>query len=68
VTEDIEPLLVRHPQGRKLLGVGASKYWALVRQGEIEVVGKGAMSRAFYPSIKKYVAKLLAEAAAEKAA
>jgi hypothetical protein len=45
-----------------MLGLGATKYWELVRGGEIEVVGSGAMSRAVYTSIKKYVAKLLAEA------
>jgi hypothetical protein len=45
-----------------MLGLGATKYWQLVRRGEIEVVGEGAMSRATYASIKRYVQKLLAEA------
>ena len=45
---------------------GASKYWQLVRGGEIEVVGEGAMGRATYDSLKRYVARLQAKAA-EKA-
>jgi hypothetical protein len=68
MTEGLEPLLVRHRQAQDMLGVGATKYWELVRGGEIEVVGTGAMSRAVYASIKKYVAKLLAEAAAAERA
>jgi hypothetical protein len=68
MTEALEPLLIRHRQAQDMLGLGATKYWELVRGGEIEVVGSGAMSRAVYRSIKKYVAKLLAEAAAQKAA
>lgn len=62
MTEALEPLLVRHQQAQDMLGLGATKYWQLVRDGEIEVVGTGAMSRAVYSSIKQYVQKLLAEA------
>ena len=47
-----------------MLGYGNSKYWELVKAGEIEVVGKGAMSRATYASIKAFVEKLLAESRA----
>jgi hypothetical protein len=68
MAEALEPLLVRHQQAQDMLGLGATKYWQLVRSGQIEVVGAGATSRAVYASLKKYVAKLLAEAAAEKAA
>ena len=60
--EALEPLLVRHQQAQDMLGLGATKYWELVRRGEIEVVGAGAMSAADYGSIKRYVQKLLAEA------
>jgi hypothetical protein len=59
---DIEPFLLRHSDARRMLGYGNSKYWELVKAGEIEVVGKGAMSRATYASIKAFVEKLLAEA------
>jgi hypothetical protein len=68
MSENLEPLLARHEQAQNMLGLGATKCWQLVRSGEIEVVGTGAISRAVYSSLKKYVAKLLAEGAAEKAA
>jgi hypothetical protein len=66
VRNDIEPLLVKHPDAQRLIACGASKYWELVRAREIEVVGEGAMGRA-YESLKRYVARLQAKAA-EKAA
>ena len=62
LNDAIEPLLVRHQQARVLLGYGNTKYWELAKAGEIEVVGKGAMSRATYASINALVEKLLAEA------
>lgn len=62
MSETLEPLLVRHQQAQQMLSLGATKYWQIVRTGEIEVVGTGAMSRAVYVSIKRYVQKLLAEA------
>ena len=62
LNDAVEPLLVRHQQARVLLGYGNTKYWELVKAGEIEVVGRGAMSRATYASIKALVEKLLAEA------
>ena len=58
----LEPLLVRHKDAQRALGFGNSKYWELVKAGEIEVVGKGAMSRATYASVKAYVARLLLDA------
>ena len=67
VRNDIEPLLVKHPDAQRLIACGASKYWELVRAREIEVVGEGAMGRATYESLKRYVARLQAKAA-EKAA
>jgi hypothetical protein len=66
VRNDIEPLLVKHPDAQRLIACGASKYWELVRGGEIEVVGEGAMGRATYESLKRYVDRLLAKAS-EKA-
>ena len=32
-----EPLLVRHKEAQRALGCGNSKYWELVKAGEIEV-------------------------------
>ena len=52
---DIEPLLLRHADAKRMVACGNSKYWELVKGGEIEVVGKGAMSRATHASIKAYV-------------
>jgi hypothetical protein len=65
---EIEPLLVKHPDAQRLIACGASKYWQLVKLGEIEVVGTGAMGRATYESLKRYVAKLVTEATSGKAA
>jgi hypothetical protein len=65
---DDEPLLVRHPEAQRLLGLGASAYFKLVRNGQIQSVGKGRMSRAVYSSVKEYVQALVAEAEARKAA
>jgi hypothetical protein len=62
MTESLEPLLVRHQQAQDMLGLGATKYWQLVKSGQIEVVGSGALSRAVHASIKRYLQKLLAEA------
>jgi hypothetical protein len=67
-TMDEGPLLVRHPEAQKLLGLGASAYFKLIREGRIQSVGKGKMSRAVYSSIRKYVSELVAEAEAGKAA
>ena len=61
------PLLVRHPEAQRLLGLGASAYFKLIREGRIQSVGKGKMSRAVYSSIRKYVSELVAEAEAGKA-
>jgi hypothetical protein len=49
---DIEPLLLRHADAKRMVACGNSKYWELVKGGEIEVVGKGAMSRATHAAIK----------------
>ena len=58
-------LLARHKQGQQIIGYGKSHYWRLVRTGKILVVGKGRASRAYLPSITKYVDELLAERAKE---
>jgi hypothetical protein len=63
----IDPFSVPHKEGQRLIGCGHSTYWLLVRAGEIEVVGKGRISRAVFASIKRYSEKLLAEARAKGA-
>jgi hypothetical protein len=64
----IEPLLLRHVDAARVLGLGQSRYYKLIREGRIQSVGKGRMSRAVYSSIRKYVSDLVAEAEAPKAA
>jgi hypothetical protein len=58
----IEPLLVRHPDAAKILGLGLSAYFKLIRQGRIQSVGRGRMSRAVYSSLQRFVSELVAEA------
>jgi hypothetical protein len=60
-----EPFLVRHGEAQRLLGVGTSYYFQLVREGRIKTVGEGRMSRAIYSSVKEYVRGLVAEAEAK---
>jgi hypothetical protein len=70
MTEEIEPLLLRHSDAQKILGLGQSRYYKLIREKKIVAVGRGRMGRCYFPSIKSYVEDLLAEAQAksEKAA
>jgi hypothetical protein len=58
----IVPLLARHTDAAAALGLGLSAYYKLIRQGRIQSVGQGRMSRAVYASLQKYVAELQAEA------
>jgi predicted DNA-binding transcriptional regulator AlpA len=59
---EAEPFFVRHGEVQRLLGVGESHYYDLIKRGKIQVVGKGRLSRALYSSVKAYVAKVVAEA------
>jgi hypothetical protein len=68
MTKEMEPILLRHSDAQKILGLGQSRYYKLIREKKIVVVGRGRMARAYYPSIQNYVAGLLAEAEAGKAA
>lgn len=65
MTMDDGPLLVRHSEAQRLLGLGPSRYFKLIRAGTIQTVGQGRMSRALYSSIKEYVQALVAEAEAK---
>jgi len=70
MTIEDAPLLVRHSEAQRLLGIGPSNYFKMVRAGTIRVVGRGRMSRALYSSILEYVQGLVkaAEAQDRKAA
>jgi excisionase family DNA binding protein len=65
ITREAEPLLIRHSEAQRLLGIGESYYFQLVREGRIKTVGQGRLSRARYDSVKAYVAGLVAEAEAK---
>ena len=62
---EAEPFFVRHGEVQRLLGVGESYYYDLIKRGKIKVVGQGRLSRALYSSVKAYVAKVVAEAEAK---
>ena len=62
---EAEPFFVRHAEAQRLLGVGESHYYDLIKRGKIKVVGRGRLSRALYSSVKAYVAKVVAEAEAK---
>jgi hypothetical protein len=64
MTEGIEPLLLRHGDAQRVLGLGASAYFKLIREKKLTVVGRGRMARCYYPSIRDYVSRMLAEKAA----
>jgi hypothetical protein len=51
--DDFEPLLVPHPRAQKLLNIGHTKYWELVKAGEVEVIDVGKRSMAKYRSLKR---------------
>jgi hypothetical protein len=68
MTVEDAPLLVRHSEAQRLLGIGPSNYFKMVRSGTIRVVGRGRQSRALYSSIVEYVQSLVAEAEGRKAA
>ena len=62
---EAEPFLIRHAEAQRLLGLGSSHYFGLVRAGRIKTVGRGRLSRALYSSVKEYVRGLVAEAEAK---
>jgi len=60
---ELKPLLVSGPRARKLLDIGNTKYWHLVKRGDIETVEVGGRKMAVYASIER-----LAQGAATKKA
>ena len=48
-----KPLLVSGPTARKLIGVGNTKYWSLVKAGTIETVEVGGRKMAVYASLER---------------
>ncbi|MSP02561.1 MAG: hypothetical protein EXR07_16155 [Acetobacteraceae bacterium] len=50
---EMEPLLVTGPVARKLIGVGNTKYWQLVKSGKVTLVEVGGRRMATYASLKE---------------
>lgn len=50
---EMEPLTVTGPVGRKLLGIGTTKWFALIKAGKIELVEIGGRKMPTYRSIKE---------------
>lgn len=48
-----KPLLVSGPRARKLLDIGNTKYWDLVKQGVIETVEVGGRKMVVYTSLER---------------
>ena len=48
-----EPLLVPGPEARRLLGIGNTKYWQLVRAGRIETVDLDGRKWVVFASLKR---------------
>jgi hypothetical protein len=49
---EIKPLLVNNQTARKLIGVGNTKYWELVKAGQIKLVDVGGRKLAVYASLE----------------
>jgi hypothetical protein len=52
-TNPVKPLLVSGSNARKLLDIGNTKYWALVKAGSIETVEVGGRKMAVYASLER---------------
>lgn len=62
----IDPIFVSITDAKRLLGVGHTRLYELVREGELEKVKSGNKSLVTYESILRYSAKLLAASRASK--
>jgi hypothetical protein len=56
---ELEPLLVPVKEARRLLGgIGNNQFWALARNGEVELVGTERKRWVTVASLHAYVARL----------
>ncbi len=60
---EIKPILVSGPTARRLIGVGNTKFWDLVKSGRIKMTEGGGRRMVVYASLES-----LAEPAAQRAA
>ena len=49
---DCKPLLVSNTKAKKIIGVGNTKYWALVKAGKIKTVDVGGRACAVSASLE----------------
>jgi hypothetical protein len=52
-----KPFVVSGPRARKLLDVGNTKYWKLVKDGKIRLVNVGKRRMATYASLEALIPK-----------
>ncbi len=53
-----KPLLVSGPRARRILGIGETKYWAMVKAGKIKLVDVGTGRRMVdYASLEALVSE-----------
>jgi hypothetical protein len=50
--DELKPILVPGPVARRIVGVGNTKYWALVKEGRIALVDVGGRKMAVYASLE----------------
>jgi hypothetical protein len=60
--ETIKPLLVNGPTARRVIGVGNSKFWELVKAGQIETVKLGGRTMVVYASLESLASPAAAAA------
>lgn len=54
-TGDPEPITVRVPAALRMLGLGRSKFYELLKQGEIETIKVGRTTLVLVSSLKGFV-------------
>lgn len=60
----LKPLLISIPEAARLIGLGKSKFYALVKAGDITLVKLGGRSLVSVEALHDYVAERLARAEA----
>jgi hypothetical protein len=53
---ELKPLLVPNSVAKKIIGVGNTKYWELVKAGKIKLVEVGGRRMAVYASLEALAA------------
>lgn len=62
--EQIAPIGVPPAIGCRMIGCGPTKFWELVKTGEIETYKIGSATRAYVPSINAFIERQLNKAKA----